>query len=312
MSQVKAPLPPRAAHLDGVLLVDKDPGPTSHDVVAACRKILGEKRIGHCGTLDPIAAGLLPLAVGRATRLTRFFLMERKRYHGTIRLGYSTDTFDRAGKPTSEQALQIPSPEEIREAAQAFRGRIRHIVPAFSARKVGGKKLYELARQGEVVPEDAKEVEIFSFEIERIEGAVIEFEVECSTGTYVRSLAHELGTVLGCGAHLDALRRLRVGEFSVENAVTVARLRELRSEGRATEALVPMQRLLAQFEPVPLALQDIWEITHGKDILRRLDLPPVARYVKLVDTSGALVAVGEVTDRHSSILTIHPSVVLAP
>ena len=140
----------RTRGLDGVLLIDKDPGPTSHDVVAACRRILGEKRIGHLGTLDPIAGGLLPMAIGQATRLTRFFLMERKSYRGAMRLGYSTDTYDRAGKRVSDEASSFPSLEEIRRQARSYVGRIRLTIPPYSARKVGGKKLYELARQGEI------------------------------------------------------------------------------------------------------------------------------------------------------------------
>ncbi|MBI2837027.1 MAG: tRNA pseudouridine(55) synthase TruB [Acidobacteria bacterium] len=297
--------------LDGVLLMDKDPGPTSHDVVAACRRVLGEKRIGHLGTLDPIAGGLLPLTVGHATRLTRFFMMDRKSYQGVMRLGYSTDTYDRTGKRTSDDAVAVPGPDEVREAGAVFSGRIKHQTPPYSARKVGGKKLYELARRGEMVETETKEVEIYVFQINRVEGSVVEFHVDCSTGTYVRSLAHELGQKLGCGAHLESLRRLRVGEFSVENAVTMHQLQRMRAEGRAGEAILPMSGLLASFDAIALTGPEVGEITHGKDLLRKLDLRAGARYVKLLDPSGSLTAIGEIVSRHSTIITIHPSVVLA-
>ncbi len=144
-----------------------------------------------------------------------------------------------------------------------------------------------------------------------IEGSLVEFHVDCSTGTYVRSLAHELGQKLGCGAHLESLRRLRVGEFSVENAVTMHQLQRMRAEGRAGEAILPMSGLLASFDAIALTGPEVGEITHGKDLLRKLDLRAGARYVKLLDPSGSLTAIGEIVSRHSTIITIHPSVVLA-
>jgi len=302
----------RRAEYNGVLLVDKEPGPTSHDVVAACRKILGEKRIGHLGTLDPIAGGLLPLAVGQATRLTRFFLMQRKSYRGAIELGYATDTYDRAGQPTSERAAAIPSAEEVVRESKHFLGRIKHSIPPFSARKVGGKKLYEFARQGETVATEPKEVEVYAFDIEKVVGSMVEFFVDCSTGTYVRSLAHELGQKLGCGAHLHSLRRTQVGEFLIEKAVTTEQLRAAQSEGRVPELLISMANLLTTYDSVTLTAADLREITHGKDILRKVDPIPKSRFLKLMSSDGkTLVAIGEMVDRHSVIITIHPAVVLA-
>lgn len=295
---------------NGVLLIDKDPGPTSHDVVAICRRILKEKRIGHLGTLDPIAGGLLPLAIGKATRLTRFFLMARKSYRGTIRLGFSTDTFDRTGTPTSEERTEIPAEAAIHETVASLRGRIQHMTPPYSAKKVGGKKLYELARKGEMVTTELKEVEIFAFDIESLRGQYIDFFVDCSTGTYVRTLANEIGLRLGCGAHLDALRRVTVGEFSIERAVTLDALRDMQAAGRAAESIVPMAQLLAGYGSIQLSSADMWEIGHGKDILRKVDTPPAGRYVKLIEPGGELAAIGEVVDRHSVIITIHPAVVL--
>ncbi|MEW6366512.1 MAG: tRNA pseudouridine(55) synthase TruB [Acidobacteriota bacterium] len=298
------------SRLNGVLLVDKGPGPTSHDVVVSCRRILKEKRIGHLGTLDPIAGGLLPLAVGQATRLTRFFLMERKSYEGTIRLGYSTDTFDRTGQRTSEEAASLPSKEEVLREAQAFQGVIRHMTPPYSARKVAGKKLYERARQGEMITTETKQIEIFAFDVRRVEGNCVEFFVDCSTGTYVRSLAHELGIKLGCGGHLESLRRLSVGEFTIEKAATPEQLRQARADGREEAFLIPMPELLPEFDTFLLSTADLWEIAHGKNLLRKVDAPPRSRYVKLVDAARTLAAIGEIVDQHACIVTVHPRVVL--
>ena len=298
------------SRLNGVLLIDKSPGPTSHDVVVSCRRILKEKRIGHLGTLDPIASGLLPLALGQATRLTRFFLMERKSYEGTIRLGYSTDTFDRAGQRTSEEVTSMPSQEDVLREAQAFRGRITHMTPPYSARKIAGKKLYERARQGDLVTTETKEIEIFAFDVRRVEGNGVEFSVDCSTGTYVRSLAHELGMKLGCGAHLDSLRRLSVGEFTIEKAATLDQLREARADGREDAFFIPMPELLHEFDTFLLSTADLWEIAHGKNLLRKVDAPPRSRYVKLMDAAHSLAAIGEIVDQHACIVTVHPRVVL--
>lgn len=232
--------------LSGVLVVDKPAGLTSHDVVARVRKILHIRQAGHFGTLDPFATGVLPLALGKATRFAQFYLKSRKSYEGTIRFGFATDTYDATGQPAAEPVEARPDRTSLEEAMREFTGRIRQIPPSFSAKRVGGVRAYELARQRKDVRLEAVEVEIYALELLEFQagGNEARFAVECSGGTYVRSLAHDLGTRLRCPAHLAALRRTAVAEFSVARAITLEQLEQSDGEARAAEALIPMESLL--------------------------------------------------------------------
>ena len=211
--------------LPAVLLVDKPEGPTSHDVVRVARRALGVRRIGHTGTLDPFASGLLLLCVGPATRLVEYFHLLSKVYSATAILGVETDTEDRTGVVTRRsEAWRGVEREDIDHVAQGLRGEQAQVPPAFSAKKVAGRRAYEAARAGEALDLCAQAVHVHSFEVADVRPPEVDFVVEVSTGTYVRSLARDLGRRLGCGAHLGTLRRLSIGPFTVSDAVSLTDL----------------------------------------------------------------------------------------
>src|SRR5208282_6069957 len=199
--------------ITGVLVIHKPAGITSHDVVARVRKILRQRQVGHFGTLDPFATGVLPVSVGKATRFAQFYLKSRKAYEGTIRFGFSTDTYDTTGQPTSESLSVVLDGEILERIFREFTGRLMQTPPPFSAKHVGGVRAYELARQRKPVSLAAVEVEVYALELLGIERQDVQFAVECSGGTYVRSLAHDLGQKIRCGAYLAGLRRTGVAEF---------------------------------------------------------------------------------------------------
>ena len=206
---------------DGVLLVDKAAGMTSHDVVALVRRQLHIKKVGHCGTLDPIATGLLLLTLGRGTKIQDLLMSEDKEYSGTLTLGVTTDTQDRAGKVVEERPVPPLDEQLVRDAFEKFRGDFYQMPPMVSAIKQGGVPLYKLARQGKTVEREPRLVHVYSYAISRMEFPEIDFTVSCSKGFYVRTYAHDIGETLGCGAHLKDLRRTRSGRFVVSGAVTV-------------------------------------------------------------------------------------------
>ena len=204
--------------MNGVLIIDKPAGLTSHDVVNRVRRILNEKSVGHLGTLDPMATGVLPLVIGSFTRLAQFYLMSEKSYEGTIRFGFSTDTYDAEGEPTSTATAVSLRSEVLEAAANGFRGVIAQTPPPFSAKKIKGVPAYKLARRQKEVRLEPVQVEIKELEICSINGDRAQFRARVGSGTYMRSVAHDLGQALGCGAHLESLRRTSVAEFSVAEA----------------------------------------------------------------------------------------------
>ena len=212
--------------VDGVLLVDKSPDMTSHDVVAVARKTLNQKKIGHCGTLDPMATGLLILVLGRGTKIQDLLMAEEKEYEGTITLGTTTHTQDREGEVLEEKDVPDLSEDQIREAFDQFMGDFEQTPPMVSAIKKDGVPLYKLARQGKTVERKPRAVSVYEYEITRVELPEIDFRVVCSKGFYVRTYAHEIGAALGCGGHLSALRRTRSGKFLAEGGVTFSELKE--------------------------------------------------------------------------------------
>lgn len=210
--------------INAVLVLDKPADYTSHDVVNRVRRITGERSVGHLGTLDPMATGVLPLVLGRFTRLAQFFKDSSKVYEGEIRFGFATDTYDAEGQPVGPVQSAAPTLGEIQHHLSALTGRILQMPPAYSAKKVNGLAAYKLARKDQPVELKAVEVEVHRFEIRSVVGDRARFVAEVSAGTYVRSLAHDLGQALGCGAHLTELRRTRAGEFAIGNAVTLISL----------------------------------------------------------------------------------------
>ncbi len=288
---------------DGLLLIDKQSGCTSHDVVQKARRILKEKRIGHCGTLDPDATGLLLLTVGTATRLTRFLIRAPKVYTGTIRFGAATDTYDATGQVTSEGSTEGLTLPAVISAMERFVGTFEQTTPPYSAKKVGGVKLYELARRGEEVPVETKEVTVFEFRPtgELVDGS-IDFRLACTSGTYARSLAHDLGQALGCGAHLSALRREKIGSFEVGSALTLPALADRLAAGDAALAggWVPFDQIPLPFGAVVADSQQEQRIRHGQTVLVRELAGDEGDWVELRNRRQQLVAVGTIIERIGS------------
>jgi tRNA pseudouridine55 synthase len=212
------------------LVVDKPGGMTSHDVVSRVRRIAGEQSVGHLGTLDPMATGVLPLLLGKYTRLAQFFSMADKSYTGTIRFGFATDTYDAEGATVGTVREPSLTLEQVRKAALPFRGEMEQMPPVFSAKKIGGKPAYKLAREGKPVDLKPKTIHVHEFVVTDLVEDTASFEMRVSAGGYVRSVAHELGMALGCGGHLGSLRRTQAGVFTIEEAWTLEALRELGSE----------------------------------------------------------------------------------
>ena len=230
--------------MNGLLVIDKPGGITSHDVVYKLRRITGEKSIGHLGTLDPMATGVLPLMLGKFTRLAQYFSSAEKSYSGSIRFGFATDTYDAEGQPTGPDLGTQPTLEAVRAAAARFHGDMDQMPPPFSAKKIAGTPAYKLAREGKPVELKTAKVHIASFSIDSIDGPFAAFTMSISAGGYVRSIAHELGLALGCGAHLSALRRTQAGAFTLGHAHTLAECEALAGNAPALEQLCVHPRTL--------------------------------------------------------------------
>jgi tRNA pseudouridine55 synthase len=299
--------------MDGLILVDKPSGPTSHDVVARIRRRLGGAKTGHFGTLDPLATGLLVVAVGKAVRFNSFYAARDKAYDGRIRLGTSTDTYDAEGVPSGPPAAVLPSPEAIAEAVRRMTGPLDQVPPPFSAKKLAGRPLYSYARKGRVVEARPARVIIREFTAIPVELPDLLFSVRCSSGTYIRSLAHDLGRALGCGAYLAGLRRTAVGEFRLEESRPLAEIEEALEAGAGQNVCLPLDRLLPDF---PAVLLD----EEGREFVRNGRAIPSARadsmtgtlsfddgnggLVRLIDPEGHLVGLGKF-DKMSGSLTPH-------
>jgi len=278
----------------GVLVLDKPAGWTSHDAVNKMRRIAGTKKIGHLGTLDPLATGVLPLVVGRATRLAQYYGKDRKAYRATIRFGYSTDTYDREGEATSPVTPVELDPVHAEIHLAAFRGRFAQMPPAVSAKKINGVAAYKLVRQNKPVELKPVEIEVFRLEIEAIQGADLFLKIECSAGTYVRSIAHDLGQRMGCGAFVQDLRRTLSGEFSIEDAYTLEVVESLASSGNFAEALLRGERLLPSIPVETVDLLTEAQIRQGRDFRTSpFRITQAARLVKAMSQSGELIAIGE-------------------
>jgi tRNA pseudouridine55 synthase len=264
----------------GILNLDKPAGWTSHDVVARVRYLLGERRVGHAGTLDPMATGVLLVCVGQATRVVEYLTAGEKVYHAVARLGITTDTYDRMGQVTATAPLPNLNEDDIQNALGAFSGDIAQVPPAYSAVKLGGVASYRRARRGESVVLPARPVTIFAIRLLEWRSPDAVFEVECSPGTYVRSLVYDLGQALGCGAHLADLARLRSGRFKIEDAVTLEALAEAAAAGAMRNCLHPIEQALSHLVPVPVDASDAGRLVNGLPIscdLRAVGTPGYAR-----------------------------------
>lgn len=245
--------------MNGLLIVDKAGGMTSHDVVNRLRRMTGEQSIGHLGTLDPMATGVLPMLLGKFTRLAQYFGKLDKTYTGTIRLGFATDSYDADGAATTAVLPVTATIEQVRDAARHFHGEMEQMPPVFSAKKIGGKPAYKLAREGRAVDLKPSRIHIRSFEITGLSGDCASFEVSVSAGGYVRSIAHELGERLGCGGHLSSLRRTSAGPFLIDQALTLDQIAKLGDEEAIERSLVHPRALLPE---MPSVTAD--EVTSGR------------------------------------------------
>jgi tRNA pseudouridine55 synthase len=235
---------PQPPPLDGILVVDKPRGKTSHDVVETVRRLAGFRQIGHLGTLDPLATGVLVLALGRATRLARFYAARRKRYTCAVRFGFATDTYDAHGEPLGPDSAPALEAGSLASLALQFTGRIQQVPPPFSAKKIHGHPAHELARKHKPVKLDPVDVEVYEFRLTGIEASVARFTIECGSGTYIRSLANDLGKLQGGGAHLSEIVRTAVGEFTLDHAVPLAELEQDAKSGKLPSRVIALQNLL--------------------------------------------------------------------
>ena len=276
--------------MNGILLIDKPSGWTSSDVVAKLRGILRERRVGHSGTLDPMATGLLVVFVGRATRAVEFAEAQEKRYRAALRLGLETDTQDITGTPIGGTAREV-SREELEAALERFRGEILQIPPMYSAIKVGGKKLYEIARRGGEVERKPRPVTIHSLELLGREGEDWLLDIRCSKGTYVRTLCHDIGTALGCGGCMSALRRSEAGAFSLEQAHSIGQVQQAADEGRTAELLIPVDSLFAQLPALRVGQREERRIRCGNAVPSQ---SPEGEY-RVYGPDGAFLALSRVS-----------------
>ena len=272
--------------MNGILVIDKPGGVTSHDVVQRVRKLLKTHKVGHLGTLDPMATGVLPLCIGKATRIGRFFPSSPKEYVGEIRFGFATSTYDREGEAEGPERPFECSKDELEAAMRTFTGNLLQKPPLISAKKIGGEPSYKLARKGMAIESPAVTVEVSHFDLTGFAPPLAAFRVVCSAGTYVRSLAHDLGQKLGCGAHLDSLRRVRSGSFSEEQAIAL---------GAATGSdVVPLERLLPEFQEIVVE-DDLSEdrVLHGNPV--QVPAPSASPgYARILNKSGEFLAVAAV------------------
>ncbi len=301
-----------ALRIDGIFNIDKPEGMTSHDVVTRIRRLLrtwniqeqaqpaqnsklktqnSKFRVGHAGTLDPIATGVLPIVVGKATRLVEYLADEDKAYRATLLLGATSDTYDREGAITPTPDASMPTRHRVEEALEAFRGEIEQLPPMHSAIKVGGKKLYELARKGIEVERAPRHVTITRLDLVVCRPPTLQLFVECSKGTYIRSLAHDLGAALGTGAYLTALRRTRHGPFALEGATTLEGLAAAFEEGTWQESLYQPEYILAGWPAHTATEEEAREIVHGKPLRLTAPVNEEQQMVLVRAQAGELLAV---------------------
>jgi tRNA pseudouridine55 synthase len=303
--------------INGFLVIDKPEGITSHDVVAAVRRCLSVRKAGHLGTLDPMATGVLPVAVGKATRLVRFLGGGRKVYQGIIQLGLSTNTYDREGEPSSERQQPTHTAAQLEVVRKEMMGEQMQAPPPFSAVKVGGVRAYRMARRGEALNLEPRSIHIYQFELREMAEHQLGFEIHCSPGTYIRSIAYDVGRKLGCGAHLFSLRRTASGEFSLSQAF---KLESLTGQSRQDllKCVLPMEAVLRDLVSVRVSAEEQKSFVHGQTITASINLPCAQppRLIRICSISGELLGLADVLDVLAtgtplSVARLQPRVVLA-
>ena len=309
--------------IDGILIIDKPEGITSHDVVARCRRILKTKRIGHTGTLDPFATGVMVILVGQATRLAQFLDKDTKEYEALVRFGFETETGDSTGQlRITNYELRDFSVEELENVLAQFRGEIEQTPPMYSAKKVEGRKLYELARKGIEIERKPVKVRIYELEILTPENTEklkpkqngfglwtfdFRLRVSCSAGTYIRVLAEDIGRRLGVGAHLAELRRTRAGKFDISKSVTLEELEKIVSENRLEEVLISMNETVSHLSEIRLSAEEIARTKNGMKLRKELNDADDGSFVRMTDGNANLIAVGFYK---KSEKTVQPKIVL--
>jgi tRNA pseudouridine55 synthase len=278
--------------VDGVVIIDKPSEWTSHDVVAKIRNLLKVKKVGHTGTLDPFATGVLPLTLGRATRLTNYFLASDKVYHGVMRFGFATNTYDVDGEPLGEDTQPQLDPLKLQEIFLRYQGIINQTLPPYSAKKVQGRPLYSYAREGIEIAPTTKTVTIKSLKLLAVNQCEAEFELSCTAGTYARSLAHDIGADYGSGAHLVRLRRTRSGEFPIENAVPLSEGEQFYPRDFFLSRLIPMNKLLCEIPVIIISDGEKKKLLHGMD-LNLITADWESEQFRLLDTFGELIALAQ-------------------
>jgi tRNA pseudouridine55 synthase len=291
--------------MNAVLIIDKPAGLTSHDVVNRARRILHERSIGHLGTLDPMATGVLPLVIGNLTRLARFYLASEKTYEGRIRFGFATDTYDAEGDPCGPAQAITLDEDCVKEWAAQFRGLIEQVPPPFSAKKIKGVPAYKLARKREPVQLSPVQVEVKEFEILSVEADCASFRARVASGTYMRSIAHEMGKLAGCGAHLDCLRRTAVSEFEIADAHTLEELDAASKAGNLESYFVHPRKLLPYMPSVSATEENAAHIRSGRPV----NLPEMSR-AKLVKVYFGQKELLAIASRVAGTL-FHPKIVLS-
>lgn len=284
--------------MNGVLVINKPRGWTSHDVVNKARKILQEKQIGHTGTLDPLATGVLVLCIGKATKIVRYLEADDKEYTAELKLGSTTDTQDADGKVLETRVYTPPSSEQVRDAINSFQGSINQRPPAFSALKVNGVPSYRLARQGTLQELAKRPVTIHEIRLLDYADPIARFTVRCSKGTYVRTLCADIGERLGMGAHLISLIRTRSGRFGLEHALTIEQAETLAANGQAEQALAPLNDALGDFPLMIIKESDARRISHGNAVTVQagLELPAPSGPIRVLDRDGRLLAIARSGD----------------
>ncbi|HEV2280646.1 MAG TPA: tRNA pseudouridine(55) synthase TruB [Acidobacteriaceae bacterium] len=277
--------------MNGLLILDKPAGMTSHDVVARVRRITSEQSVGHLGTLDPMATGVLPLLLGKFTRLAQFFTSSEKAYTGTVRFGFATDTYDAEGEMVGEARTVAVNLDQVRAVAARFLGEIEQMPPAFSAKKIAGKPAYKLVRAGKTPELKPVRIHVDAFTIDKVEGDRAEFSMRISAGGYVRAIAHSMGEALGCGAHLASLRRTAAGPFTLEQAIPLNNAECIAAEGRLEHRLVHPRTLLPEMPSITADEQTVGRIRNGMQV----NLPEYseAALVKIFAGQRDLVAIGK-------------------
>ncbi len=277
--------------LNGLMVLDKPAGLTSHDVVALTRRATGERSVGHLGTLDPMATGVLPLLLGKWTRLAPFFTGNDKSYTGTIRFGFATDTFDAEGEMVGEACHLSKTLDELRRLAEQFQGTLDQVPPAFSAKKINGVPAYKLARQGKPVDVKPVRITIHNFTLDTLDGDTASFTMSVSSGGYVRSVAHELGMLAGCGAHLASLRRTSAGPFTLEQAITREQLIEAVNQSTVADLLAHARTILPEFPAVVADEAALGRLRNGMAV----NLPEYSRasMVRIFRNSRELAGIGK-------------------